>query len=135
MLGRVTASQIWEQEVAVYQQLTNMCEIFTEGSKPGVDYNSIEGEAPKLAAKIADLDKMLFESSPLVCDALLSDANDAPEHSRHLLLTQKERDEMVATINSSLPEIDEKNPDYLTSGAKALKIFLTKSGHRMANER
>jgi hypothetical protein len=125
----------WEQEVAAYQELTNMCGIFMEGSKPGVDYNAIEGEAPKLAAKVDDLDKMLFESSSLVCDALLSDANDAPGQSRHLLLTRKERDEMVATINSSLPEIDEKNPGYLTSGAKVLKIFLTKSGHRAADER
>jgi hypothetical protein len=128
-------ARIWEQEVAVYQKLTSMCAIFMQGANAGVDYSAIEAEAPKLAANIDDLDKKLFESSPLVCAALVTDTSDAQGHSKHLILTRKERDEMVDALNSSLPEIDEKNPGYLTSGAKVLKIFLTKSGHRTADER
>ena|ERR1700742_1974076 len=130
-----TVARIWDQEGTVYQKLTEMCAMFTPGSKPQVDYGVVEAEAPKLDAKIHELDRMLFESSPLVCDALLSDASDAQGHSDHLILTRKERDELVATLNSSFPAIDEQNPDYLTSGAKVLKIFLARSGHRAADER
>ena len=126
-------ARIWEQEVTVYKQLTNMCAIFMDGSKPGVDYSEIEGQAPKLAAKIDYLDGMLFESSPLVCEALLSEEDHAQGRSRHLLMTRKERDKMVATLNSSLPEIDRKNPGYLTSSAKVLKIFVTKAGYQLAD--
>jgi len=127
-----TVARIWEQEGTVYQKLTEMCAVFMPGSTPAVDFSTIEAEAPRLAAKIDDLDRMLFESSPLVCDALLSDPKG---HSDHLILTRKERDEMVATLNSSFPAIDEKAPDYLTSSAKVLKIFLAKSGYRTADKR
>jgi hypothetical protein len=130
-----TVARIWEQERTVYQKLTEMCAIFMPGSKPAADYSVIEAAAPKLAAKIDDLDRMLFKSSPLVCDALLSDTSSIQGHSHHLILTRKERDEMVATLNSSFPAIDEKAPDYLTSSAKVLKIFLAKSGYRTADKR
>jgi hypothetical protein len=130
-----TLARIWEEEGTVYQKLTEMCVMFTPGSTPQVDYGAIEAEAPKLAAKIVELDRMLFESAPLVCDTLLSDASDAQGHSDQLILTRKERDRIVATLNSSFPAIDEQNPGYLTSGAKVLKIFLARSGHRMADER
>src|SRR3954471_11783586 len=127
-------AKIWEQELAVYKKLTSMCAIFMGGSNLGVDYSAIKAEAPKLAASIDDLDKTLFESSPLVCAALVSDIGRSQRHSSALILTRKERDEMVAMLNSSFPEIDEKNPGYLTSGAKVIKLFLTKSGHRTSDE-
>ena len=130
-----TIARIWEQELAAYQKLTDMCTIFMQGPEPGLDYIAVEAEAPKVAANIEYLDRMLFQSSPLVCAALVGDQSDvAEDHPNRLILRRQERDELVATLNSSLPDIDKTNPGYLTSAAKVVKIFLTKSGHRTADE-
>lgn len=128
-------ASIWEQEATAYQKLTEMCAIFMSRSAAAVDLSAIETEAPKLAAKIEELDRILFESSPLVCAVLLGNPSGTHRHADRLVLTRKERDELVATLNSSFPAIDDKGADYLTSSAKVLKIFLANPGRRTADGR
>lgn len=127
-------AQIWDQEKGQYQAMDDLCSTMIAGPKPGVDYGPIAASAPKITANVEYLDQTLFEVSPLVFAALISDMPDKQGHMSHLILTHKERDEMVRTLNVAFPLIDAKNPKYLTGAAKLIKEMLTTKGYKMADD-
>lgn len=127
--------RLWGQESQVYEELGNLCETMLAGPKPGIDYGALTASAPKLTARIDYLDETLFQSTPLVVATLISNKPDAKGHVSFLILTKAERDDMVRTLNGSFPEINAKEPKYLTASAQMIREYLTKRGYKMADER
>jgi hypothetical protein len=127
-------ARIWDQERAQYQAMGELCETMMGGPKPGVDYGALAAKAPKITANVEYLDQTMFQASPLVAAALISDTPDKQGHMSRMILTKKERDELVHTLNISFPEIDAKNPKYLTAIGWVLREYVSKKGYKMADE-
>lgn len=53
-----------EKKIELYRTMSEGCEAMISGPKPGVDYDAIAAQAPKLTATLDYVDHAIFEATP-----------------------------------------------------------------------
>jgi len=97
------------------------------GPKPGVDYDAIAAEAPKLTAEMEYIDAALFEAMPLVFATLIDPVPDANNHMSKLIITNAQRNKLIAYINSQFgAKLDQKDQGHIVGAAWVLRAYLGK---------
>jgi hypothetical protein len=118
----------------MFNSLSGMCQTMLEGPKPAVDYGKVAVGMPKLRADMEYADKNLLLMAALVFNVLISPTPDKAGHMSRLIVTRKERDELVHQINISFKNLDAKNADYAVSSAAILRDYLARKGYKCADE-
>ena len=105
------------------------------GPKPGVDYDALAAEAPKLTAEMEYIDTALFEASPLVFATLIDPVPDANNHMSKLIITNAERNKLIANINSEFgAKLDQKDQGHIIGAAWVLRAYLGKEKGYIASD-
>jgi hypothetical protein len=118
----------------MFNSLGGMCQTMLEGPKPGVDYSKVAVGMPKLRADMEYADKNLLLMAALVFNTLISPTPDKNGHMSRLIVTRKERDELVRQINISFKNLDAKNANYTVSSAAILRDYLARKGYKCADD-
>ncbi len=118
----------------LYSKIEKICQVFLEGPKPGVDYGRAATELPKLRAQMDYLDKNLLTMAVLVFSTLIRETPDRQGHMSRLIITHKDRDELVNEIDARFQNLDAKDANYTVSSAYILKYYLTKKGYKLADD-
>lgn len=125
----------YEQRSQLYRELTDTCVAFMANPKPGTDYGAMAANGPKINAKLDFNAKSLFEGSALIAAALIDQTPDAQGKLSHIVLTRREKNELLQSISSLFGKsIDEKNQTYLIASVQLIRRWLTTSGHKCADE-
>ena len=106
------------------------------GPKPGVDYDAIAAEAPKLTAEMEYIDTALFDASPLVFATLIDPVPDVNNHMSKLIITKAQRNKLIADINSEFgTKLDQKDQGHIVGAAWVLRAYLGKEkGYSASDE-
>jgi hypothetical protein len=119
--------ELYEQKIALYQQLSGACSELLVGPQPNVDYGKVAAEAPKINAELEFIDEALFKATPLVFAALIDQRPDSENHLSHLVITRAERDRLVHELTLAFGQkMGQANQNYTVSSASVLKEYLTK---------
>jgi hypothetical protein len=120
-----------ERKIELYQKMSAACEAFmsgmTSGPKPGVDYDAIGAEMPKLTAELDYIDHAIFEATPLVFGMLISPVPDKNNHMSNLIITTAERKRLIDDINSYFgAKLQQEQQPWLVCAATVLRDYLLK---------
>ena len=117
----------YRQKMALHAETIQIAGAFIAGPKPNVDYAKYAARMPEITASLEFIDKALFESVPLVFALLIDQKADNQNHLSHLLITQAQRQELIAKINGSFgAKLDQSNQNYTVSSASVLRSYLLK---------
>jgi hypothetical protein len=124
------------ERARVFRELNQMTKAMMSGPKPGVNYGAMAAHAPELTAELEQVDKSMFNMAKAMFFAVVDDKRLGPDGKLyHLLLTKKERADMVHLIDDVFgPKLEEKNPPYIVGAAWALKFGLTQPTYKAADE-
>jgi hypothetical protein len=122
-------ARIFDNKADQYEKMSDICAKMIGGPQPNVNYSEVSAEMPKIGANLDYLDNAIFKSSPLIFAVLIDPQPDAQGHASKLVLTCKERDELVRTLNRDFKHIGATNVNYIQSTAAVLKAYLTKKGY------
>jgi len=92
--------------------------------RPGVDYGKLMAEAPQLTAEMEDIDRTLFQMTPLVFMSWIDMKPDSENHVNHLLLRTSQREALVKKIDSDFGAILETDRRFVVASASVLKVKL-----------
>jgi hypothetical protein len=116
-----------ERKASLYKRMSDGCAAIMSGPKPGVDYDAIAADAPKVTAELEYVDNALFEATPLVFATLIDPVPDTLNHMSKLIITNAERKKLIADINYYFGgKLDQKDQNSLVSAASVLKGYLLK---------
>jgi hypothetical protein len=120
-----------ERKIELYRKMSAACEAFMSGMsggpKPGVDYDAIGAEMPKLTAELDYIDHAIFEATPLVFAMLISPVPDKNNHMSKLIITADERKHLIDDINSYFgAKLDQEQQPWLVCAATVLRDYLLK---------
>ena len=129
-------ASFYEQKIELHKRFGDGCAAMMSGPKPGVDYDAIAAEAPKLTAQMEYVDHALFEASPLVFATLIDPVPDANNHMSKLIITKAQRNKLIADINTSFgAKLDEKDQGNIVGAAWVLRAYLGKEkGYTASDE-
>jgi hypothetical protein len=114
-------------KIEIHQRYIDISEAFVSGPKPGVDYDKLAAEMPKLRADLDQTDHDLMDIAPAVFMTLLDKREDSKNHCSHLLITKAENAKLLADLRTYFgAKLEEKNPPYLVGSAQVLKAGLQK---------
>jgi hypothetical protein len=125
-----------EQKQGLYKRMGEGCTALMLGPKPGVDYDVIVADAPKITAQLEYIDNAMFEASPMIFATLIDPVPDANNKMSKLIITSAERKKLIADIDSLFgAKLDQKNQNYVVSTASVLKAYLGKEkGYSASDE-
>lgn len=116
-----------EKKIELYRKMSEGCEVMISGPKPGVDYDAIAAQAPKLTATLDYVDHAIFEATPLIFGTLIDPVPDANNKMSKLIITTAERKKLIGDINSYFgAKLDQKDQPWLVSAAWVLRGYLMK---------
>jgi hypothetical protein len=118
----------------MFNSLGDMCATMLQGPKPGVDYGKVAVGMPKLRADMEHTDKNLLLMAVLVFNVLISPTPDKQGHMSRLIVTRKERDQLVHQINTGFRNLDAKNANYTVSSAAILRDYLARKGYKCTDD-
>ncbi len=128
-------ASFYERKIDPYKQMGDGCTVMMSGPKPGVDYDALAAEAPKLTAEMEYIDTALFEASPLVFATLIDPVPDANNHMNRLNITSAERNKLIANINSEFgAKLDQKDQGHIVGAAWVLRAYLGKEKGYIASD-
>jgi hypothetical protein len=106
------------------------------GPKPGVDYDALVTEAPKLTAKNEHIDRTLFQAASLVFGMLIDTKPDKDGHASRLVITRAERVDLLKSLQAGFGKKMDKKGDqgYFVASGTVLRDLLSKQGYRCADE-
>ena len=126
-------ADLYRQRRTAMAHMTAICTAFAGSPEPGVDYAALAAEMPKIRADLEYLDKIAFDSSPLVFATLISDVPDSQGHASHLVISCDDRKRLVDQIDSDFGEkLAAKDGDYYVSQAQILRAMVLE--HKCAEE-
>ncbi len=111
----------YEQKLQFHNDLINIATTFLGGEKPGVDYGKLAAQMPKLTVMLDEVDHNLFRMNLLMFGALIDMKPDSRNQCSHLLITKKERDALVETLDSYFGASLEIDRRYLSASASLMK--------------
>jgi hypothetical protein len=132
--------QFHADRIAVVQEMNQISKAMLSGlsggPKPGVDYGAMTARAPELAAEIEQVDKLMFKMAQAMFFALVDEQRVGPDGKLyHLLLTKKERADMIQLIDKIWGQnFEDKNATNIVSAAWAIKFGLTRPMYKSADE-
>jgi len=126
---------IYEEKITLYQRLIDISsEALVDVPKPNVDYDKLAAEVPRLRAQMDNADHTLFYAIPLAFATLIDPMRDSYDHRSHLIITNAERDELIASLTGIFgAKLDQKAQNY-TGGAAAVLLGGLRSGHKSADD-
>jgi hypothetical protein len=96
-------------KIELHQRLIEISNNFVGGSKPGVDYDKLAAEMPKIRAKLEYVDRTIFEATPLVFATLIVQKPDSKNHVSHLIITKAERARLLESLTDRFgSKLDQK---------------------------
>src|SRR5271169_62848 len=124
------------ERISTVQEMNQMSKAMLSDPKPGVDYGAMAAHAPELTAQIEQIDKTIFTMAQPMFYALVDDQRLSPDGKLyHLLLTKKERADMIRLIDNAFgPELENKNATHIVNAAWAIKYGLTRPNYKSADE-
>ncbi len=103
-----------------------MSTAFLSGPKPGVDYDAMAADAPKITAMLEYIDRSLFQATPAIFAMLIDDKPDRQGMGR-LSITRAERDRLVRSLRISFgKKLDQHDQNLIVSSASVLRDYLAK---------
>lgn len=115
-------AKLFVQKREIIAELSKVCATMAEGPKDGVDYGAISASLPKFTAQIEYIDKLIFQTSPLVFATLISNRPDSQNHLSHLVITSAERDELIQTIIANFGDkLNNRDQSYAVGIGKLFK--------------
>ena len=125
-----------ERKIELYKRFGDGCAAMMSGPKPGIDYDAIAAESPKLTAEMEYIDTALFNAIPLVFATLIDPVPDANNHMSKLIITKAERNRMIADINSEFgAKLNQKDQGHIVGAAWVLRAYLGKEkGYTASDE-
>jgi hypothetical protein len=123
------------QRIRITQEMTQGAKAIVSG-QPDVDYGALTARAPELTAEKEQADKLLFTMSQPMFFALVDENRVGPDGNlHHLLLTKKERANMIQVIDDVWGQtLEDKNADSIVSAAWAIKYGLARPNYKAADE-
>jgi len=118
----------------MFRSLGNMCRSMLQGPKSGPDSGKVAAGMSKVQADMEDLDTSLPQLSVMVFGVLISPAPDRAGRMSRLLVTKRERDDLIHQISTSFKRLDAKDGSYAVSAATVLWEYLARKGYRCADE-
>lgn len=129
--------QLDSERIRIFQEMNQMAKAMMSGPKPGVDYGAMAAHAPELTAEIEQVDKSMFNMAQAMFFALVDEQRLGPDGKLyHLLLTKKERADMIQLIDRVWGQtLEDKNASSIVSAAWAIKYGLTRPNYKSADQR
>jgi hypothetical protein len=116
----------YRQKVTLHERIIEMDGIFISGLSrpdPGVDYDSLVADAPKITATLEYLDRSLFESTPLIFATLIDEKPDRNGHMSRLIVSKEERAKLVRDLTTSFgKKMEAKDQNYIVSRLPSSEI-------------
>jgi hypothetical protein len=130
-------TSFYERKINLYKRFGDGCAAMMASPKPGIDYDAIAAEAPKLTAEMEYIDTALFDSSPRVFATLIDPVPDSNNHMSKLIITSAQRNKLIADINSEFgAKLDQKDQGHIVGAAWVLRAYLGKEkGYSASDER
>ena len=121
-------ASFYEQEIELQQRLIDIAENFVGGvPKPGVDYDKLGAEVPKLRAKLEYTERSVFETTPLIFMTLIDMKADSQNHVSHLIISKEQRADLLDKLKVAFGDsLDAKDQNFDVSSAKVLRGYLLK---------
>jgi hypothetical protein len=120
-------TKFYEDKIDGHQTLIDISSNFIGGPKPGVDYDKLAAEMPKVRAALEYLDRSIFQATPLVFATLIDQKPDSQNHVSHLIITKAERTRLLESLTTRFgSKLDQKGQNYIVSAASVLKAYLLK---------
>jgi hypothetical protein len=120
-------ASFYERKTDLYKRFSAGCAALMSAPKPGVDYDAMAAEAPKLTAEMEYIDTALFDAIPLVFGTLIDPVPDANNHMSKLIITNAQRNKLIADINSQFgAKLDLKDQGHIVGAAWVLRAYLGK---------
>ena len=130
-----TIIDVYNKKIDLNQRLIDICSAVIGPEKPGVDYDAMAAEMPKIRAVLESMDQTLHMAAGLAFGLLIDQRADSKNHASHLIITKAERAELLHAIDESFgKKLDDKNANDLVSSGVVLKYLLTEKGYRCADE-
>lgn len=130
-----TITGTYQEKFDLYQRLIDISSTMLAAPKPGVDYDAIVAEMPKLRAFLESEDQTLFQATPLVFFGLVDQRTDSKNHQNHLVITKDERSELLRQLAAGFGKnLEDKNPNYIVGSAMILNANLLKENLKSADE-
>ncbi len=130
--GRESRNRCWNLRFSaksfdiVAAKADAMSTAFLSGPKPGVDYDAMAADAPKITAMLEYIDRSLFQATPAIFAMLIDDKPDRQGMGR-LSITRAERDRLVRSLRISFgKKLDQHDQNLIVSSASVLRDYLAK---------
>ncbi|HEV2679856.1 MAG TPA: hypothetical protein VGV14_05105 [Rhodanobacter sp.] len=128
-------SELYQDKIALYDEMAKMAGALASGPQPGVDYGAYVARTPEITAKLEFLDKTLFNSTPLIFALLIDQKPDSQNHLSRLLITKAQRKQLADRITQEFgKKLDHSDKNYTVSSAWVLRYYLTKKGYKCSDE-
>ena len=125
---------IYKKKIDFHQRLIDICTAMLGGPKPGVDYDQMVADMPKIRAFLDSLDETLLMASGMAWAILIDQRPNSKNHLSHLIITKAERTELLRYLDAGFGQkLDDKNAGFLVGSAALLKVLLTKN-YKYADE-
>jgi hypothetical protein len=125
----------YEQKIKLHQQMIDICSAFVGGPKPGVDYDQLAIEMPKIRAEMEQTDHYLMDVIPAVFGTLVDLKADSKGHCSHLVITKAEKEKLVEDLTTGFGDkLDQKSPNFIVGSAQILNSGLTKKNFLSADD-
>ena len=133
---RTTLVEIDSNRASTIQEMNEIAKKMLRGPEPGVNYGALTARAPELTAIIEQLDKLMFDMSKVLSLSLIDNKRvDADGKLRHLLVSRQDRTDIIRYIDIAFGErLEDKNATYIVTAAWAIKLLLTNSEYKSADE-
>jgi hypothetical protein len=120
-------TEAYAEKIKLWQKMSDLGTAFIGGPQPGVDYNQLVAEMPKIRANLDYIDQTLFEAAPAVFATLIDTKPDSQGHTSHLIISKAERETLIEKLDTDFgSKLDEKNQNYGVTAASVLKAYFLK---------
>jgi len=118
----------YAKKMELYQRMIDISTAFIGSPKPGVDYDKMAAEMPKIRASLEFVERALFEATPLIFATLIDQRADSKNHASHLIITKAERTKLLDDIAARFgSKLDQKGQNFTVSAASVLQGYLQKN--------
>jgi hypothetical protein len=125
---------IYKQKIDFHQKLIDICTAMIGGERPGVDYDKMVADVPKIRAFLDSLDETLLMASGMAWAILIDQKPDSKNHLSHLIITRAEREQLLSYLNAGFGQkLDDKSANSIVSSAALLRVLLTRN-YKYADE-
>jgi hypothetical protein len=128
--------QLDSDRIRIFQELNQMSKAILRGPEPGINYGAMTAHAPELNVELEQVDKSMFTMAQAMFFALVDERRLGPDGKlHHLLLTKKERADMIKLIDKVWGQtLEDKDASYIVSAARTIKYGLTRPIYKSADE-